>query len=160
MCLLIFRVPSVFLTRPPPSLSRGWLGFVKNGSPAPCPAELQVPQCPVVMSSLLWVICAALPCHLRCSPANWTLETCAHPVLHSQAQCRFPDLVRAWKVDWEFTRTQRHRKKKTPGSCHAPSFLPTPVSTGSFYLCCSQQAGSLFVWEHMGQRWKEEKVQN
>lgn len=134
--------------------------FVKNGSPALCPAELQVPRCPVVMSSLLWVICAALPGHLRRSPADWTLDTCAHPVPHSQAQCRFPDLVSAWKVDWEFTRTQRHRKKRPQEAAMRPHLCQPLCPLGPAISAAQSKQEAFLFGNTRGQRWKEEKVQN
>lgn len=48
--------------------------FHKNWSPALCPAEFQVLQCPMVISSLLCGICAAVLCHLRHLIADWTLD--------------------------------------------------------------------------------------
>lgn len=67
--------------------------FHKNWSPALCPAEFQILQCPMVISSLLCGICAAVLCHLRHLIADWTLDmgpcVCSVP-LHSQASVQVP----------------------------------------------------------------------
>lgn len=157
----------VFLTGPPPSLSREWLGLTLFVSLKP---ELSfLPRWISGSAVPLWwlAVCCVLSVlqshvilgvHPQIGLTIWApVYVLCHTDRH---KCRFPDLVYAWQVDCEFTQTQRHRKTRPQEAAMRPHHCQPLHPLGPVISAVQSKQEAFLFGNTRGQRWKEEKVQN